>query len=406
MACRNKIGLENKRFPCYAIYYLRCRALRAIKMSSPNRPLPDSRWELLRFDCLAAAVFSALVFSYVLGYRLDWAEAPSGMEFSSSEETAADPEPSGESELAAEAANQAAQSLEQSAAASGPSWSPDPKEASWAAMTGELERLAVRHRGRVAIHLKDMKTGKTWTYHPDDLFPSASLIKVPIMACAFQKIHEGRLSLNDNLTLRRRHRVGGSGSLKWRPDGTRIKVRDLLSMMINESDNTATAIVIEVLGLSYIQQQFAKMGLFYTEIYPEGMSIKGGRVANENYTTAQEMATLMERIYRGEMVDRYSSRIMMDILRHKRAATSRLAKNLPRGWEIAHKTGLLRQACHDSALIITPDRVYSLTVLTGQNRNYGTAKEFISRLGRITYRHYRGDNALAKAAKRQSLALR
>lgn len=367
---------------------------------------PERRWELLRFDCLAAAVFSALLITYTLGYRLDWSETPRGQEFSSLEEASPDA-PSSESELVDEAATEAADTLGKAASSNPePAWTVDPKEVAWDMMTSDLSRLAMRHRGRVSIVLKDLGTNKTWKHNPDDLFPSASLIKVPIMVAAFQKIHDGQLSLNDRLALRRRHRVGGSGSLKWRPDGTKVTVKDLLYLMINESDNTATALIIETLGLNYVQQQFSKMGLFYTEIYPEGMSIKGGRVKHENYTTANEMAGLMERIYRGQLVDSYSSRLMLDILKHKKAAASRLAKGLPAGWEIAHKTGLLRLACHDSALIFSPDGAYSLTVLTGQNNNYKTAKEFISRLGRVTYRHYRSDSRIAKAGKRSQVALR
>lgn len=342
---------------------------------------------------VAAALF-AVALSYALGYRLDWAQAAAVRAA-----PAALPLPPG-SQIGPVEIGAAPQSRDAV-------WTVDPKDAAWDRMTDELGHLATAHRGRVAVFLRDLKTNKTWTYHPDDLFPSASLIKVPVMACVFTKIHEGKLSLSQKLTLRRHNRVGGSGSIKWRHDGSQLTVRDLLYHMINESDNTATAMLIESLGINYIQQQFPKMGLFYTEIYPEGMSLKAGRVAHENYTTAREMSMLMEKIYRGEMVDRNSSQLMMDILKHKRATASRLARGLPAGWQIAHKTGLLRQACHDSAIILSPNGEYAITVLTGQNSNYAAAKDFITRLGRVTYRHYRGDNYFANDLKRRNhLALR
>jgi beta-lactamase class A len=142
------------------------------------------------------------------------------------------------------------------------------------------------------------------------------------------------------------------------------------------------------------------MGLLYTGIYEEGMSIKGGRVAHENYTTAREMTALMEKIYRGEAVDKLSSSVMMEILKRPKAVASRLAKGLPAGWEIAHKTGLLRQACHDSAVFLTPNGDYAMTVLTGQNRSYSHAKDFITKLGRVTFAHYAGPQYLAKAPRR------
>lgn len=366
-------------------------------MGIKTRSAPARKIAVSRVHVTLAAALLAVVISYGLGYRLDWSEG----EITRSLETSAeDSAPLGERVASVVKAEAGAAAVETGI--------PDPKEAAWERMTDEVGHLASSHRGRVAIYLRDLSTNKTWTYHPDDLFPAASLIKVPVMASVFQKIHDGGLSLNDRLTLRRRNRVGGSGSIKWRPDGTQMSVRQLVYHMINESDNTATAMLIEAVGLSYIQQQFPNMGLFYTEIYPEGMSLKGGRVAHENYTTAREMSMLMEKIYNGAMVDRYSSELMMDILKHKKATASRLAKGLPAGWEIAHKTGLLRQACHDSAIILTPNGNYTLTVLTGQNNNYKAAKDFITRLGRITFKHYRGDSLIAKAsAKRQSqIALR
>jgi beta-lactamase class A len=268
-------------------------------------------------------------------------------------------------------------------------------------MTSELARLVAGNKGRVAVVLKDLKSGRTWTHHPDDLFPSASLIKVPIMATVFQRIRDGQLSLSDVIRLRRSHRVGGSGSVKWMPDGSRLKVKDLLYKMIGESDNTATAMLIDAVGMGYIQAQFPNLGLFYTEIFAEGMSIRGGRVAHENYTTAKEMAMLLEKIYQGELVDKNSSIMMLDILRHRKTSRSRLAKGLPRGWEIAHKTGLLRQACHDSAIFMTPHGNYLMTVLTGSNGNYRRAKDFISRLGRVTFDHYDATRYLAKASSRR-----
>jgi beta-lactamase class A len=359
-----------------------------------------------RLDVLLIFSMGMIISAYALGYRLDWTAAP-GLNLNEEEEdipvqieapaslpvmTAAEPSPAMDPVPAAPAV-----SAEPAA----------PADEDWDFMTAELAKRAAKHVGRVSIVLKDLKTGRTWLHHPDDLYPAASLIKVPVMIATLYRISEGSLSLNDRLMLRRRVRVGGSGSLKWRPDGTRITVEELLIRMINESDNTATAMLLDAMGIGYVQQQFPRMGLLYTGIYPEGMSIKGGRVAHENYTTAREMTMLLEKIYSGEAVDKYSSSLMLGILKRPKAVPSRLAKGLPLGWEIAHKTGLLRMACHDSAIFFTPNGDYVMTVLTGQNRSYTEAKDFISSLAKTTFRHYTGTNQLARAAKkRQQVALR
>jgi beta-lactamase class A len=74
---------------------------------------------------------------------------------------------------------------------------------------------------------------------------------------------------------------------------------------------------------------------------------------------------------------------------------------MPSGWEIAHKTGLLRQACHDSAIFFTPNGDYAITVLTGQNASYSQAKDFITKIAHITFENDAGPRYLASAKKRR-----
>lgn len=273
----------------------------------------------------------------------------------------------------------------------------DPFRASFDAMTSELEKAAAAQRWRTGLYVKDLARGYEWSYHADDLFPAASLIKLPIMVGVFEKIQRGQLSLYSKLKLRRTTRMGGSGSLKWSRDGTTYTVRYLLEKLIKESDNTAMMLLLDEVGIGFLQQFFPQMGLVYTEINPEGLTLSSNFVRSENYTTAREMGTLLERIYRGEVVNGFASELMLDILKRKRAR-SRLAKHLPPGWQIAHKTGLLRRSCHDAAIVFSPNGDYVMVALTGRVDSYPTAKEFIARLGRTTYKHYRGDDGLwAKA---------
>jgi beta-lactamase class A len=378
-----------------------------------NRITVDRKvgWQALRSQGADFLLFSALIvvgLSYGLGYRLDWTEESGRAEDES--EIAEIPAPMAHSPvISAPVTGKSSETIApntlvataQMSAQPVPQMKPDPRDEAWDKMVTQLDTLSARYPGRVSIFMKDLRSGRTWTYNPDDLFPAASLIKVPIMIAAFYKMKDGQLSLDEKLAISRRNRVGGSGSLKWRPDGTKLTVRDALTYMINESDNTATKMVLERLGIGYVQQQFPRMGLLYTGIYEEGMSIKGGRVAHENYTTAREMEMLLEKIYRGEAVDKPSSDLMMEILKKPKAVASRLAKGMPNGWEIAHKTGLLRQACHDSAIFLTPSGDYTVTVLTGQNGSYSQAKNFITKLAHVTFQNYAGPRYLASATKRR-----
>ncbi len=264
----------------------------------------------------------------------------------------------------------------------------------WKKMTSRLKKYARNYSGYVGIYLEDLSSGKEWTYKADRLFPSASLIKVPIMAAIFEKIKSGEISFDTTIKLTRRERKGGSGTLKWAKDGTNLSVMELIYKMITESDNTATNMLIDYVGMEYLQHQFEKMGLKYTNISPEGMSLSSRRVAKENYTTAREMAYLFKKIYYGKLVNKKASELMLEFLRHSKSRT-RLRRGLPIGWEIGHKTGLLRRACHDAGIVFSPNGDYIIVVLTGNVPSYSSAKRFITRIGRETVRYYKKDMSFA-----------
>lgn len=266
----------------------------------------------------------------------------------------------------------------------------------WQTMVTSLENTAYNYRGHVGIYLRDLNSGRTWEYNADRLFPSASLIKLPIMASVFDKIQSGALSLDTQIKLTRRDRIGGSGSLKWVREGTSLSVMEIIYKMITESDNTATKMLIDHAGIGYYQRTFEKLGLVYTRIYPEGLSLTSGRVARENYTTAREMSGLLERIYRGELVDKNSSEAMLEFLKATKSR-SRLRKGLPIGWEIGHKTGLLRHSCHDVGIVFSPRGDYIIAVLTGDVPDYTSAKSFISKVARLTYEYYKIDADYAQS---------
>ena len=274
--------------------------------------------------------------------------------------------------------------------------------AKWDKMVGRFEKTARAYRGNVGVYFKDLNSGNVWEYKADKLFPSASLIKLPMMAAIFEKIRKGDLSFDTQIRLTRRERRGGSGTLKWAREGTRLSVMELLYKMITESDNTATNMLSDFVGMNYLQREFSRMGLVYTKIYPEGFNLTSGRVARENYTTAREMAGLIERIYNKELVDEQSSELMMDFLKHSKTRT-RLRRGLPIGWELAHKTGLLRRSCHDVGIVFSPQGDYLIAVLTGNVPNYSSAKKFITKIAKHTVDYYKVESNIANSQKAKRL---
>lgn len=256
----------------------------------------------------------------------------------------------------------------------------------WDRMVENVQNVAASYNGDVGVYIKDLKTGRTFEYHTDHTFISASLIKLPIMVATFQAIHEGRISLNTRIKYKRSFRRDGSGNLKWGRVGAYYPLSYLIYEMMTKSDNTATAMIIDLLGYDYLNQKFAQMGLHATRIAPTGMSLSS-RVDPEmdNYTTPREMAELLEKIYKHQMVSNGLSDLMIEIMKGANSRT-RLAKNLPADWHLARKTGLLRKNCHDVGIVFAPESDYVLCVLTnGRTENYKVAKGLISSVGKQAY---------------------
>lgn len=274
-------------------------------------------------------------------------------------------------------------------------------QAKWDEMVKSFEKTVRDYQGSVGVYFKDINSGNVWEYKADKLFPSASLIKLPMMAAIFEKIKKGDISFDTQIRLTGRERRGGSGTLKWARDGTKLSVMELLYKMITESDNTAANMLSDYVGMNYLQREFSRMGLVYTKIYPEGFSLTSGRVTRENYTTAREMADLIERIYNKELVNEQSSELMMEFLKNSKSRT-RLRGGLPIGWELAHKTGLLRRSCHDVGIVFSPQGDYIIAVLTGNVPNYSSAKKFIAKIAKHTVDYYKVESSIADSSKFKS----
>ncbi|MEK7287589.1 MAG: serine hydrolase [Elusimicrobiota bacterium] len=267
----------------------------------------------------------------------------------------------------------------------------------WQQLVSELDYHALRFPGRISIYLKELNSGKEWTHNPDQLVPSASLIKIPLTAAVLKKIKDGGLSLDTPLILTKKNRMSGSGSLKWQKSGAKLTVMELLYHMITESDNTAMRMLVNQLGMDYFQKTFSDLGLLVTNINEEGLRLSSRAVPQENYTSAREMAELLESAYKGTLVSKPSSQILLELMKNLKHR-ERLAKTLPPGWGIAHKTGLLRRACHDAGIIYSPAGDYILVVMTWKGPDYRTTKRYISKIGKITYRYFNGESDFAATA--------
>lgn len=181
-----------------------------------------------------------------------------------------------------------------------------------------LLAIGERYSGKWTYALTDLTSGEHIGWDEDDVMPTASLIKVPILVALYQAAHEGRVSLDDRITYREEHQCLGSGVLQRLSPGVELSVRDTAVLMIIISDNVATNMVIDTVGLDYINEQQRRLGLEQTTLFRRLGDAKGGLDARkQSVSTAREMTRLLELIARHEAVSPEASEDMLRIMRRQ-----------------------------------------------------------------------------------------
>jgi beta-lactamase class A len=181
--------------------------------------------------------------------------------------------------------------------------------------------------GKVSIYAKNLKTGAAYDLGGDTRVNTASTIKLPIMIGVYTAVAEGRAHWTDTSTLTKAVKVGGSGVIQELTEGRDYPLRDLMRLMILLSDNTATNLVLDHVNGDEVNETMKKLGIEHTRSLrkilngskPEGVSAAGRDPVNAAFgigvATPREMVSLLERLYRGEIVTREASAEMLDIMK-------------------------------------------------------------------------------------------
>lgn len=218
----------------------------------------------------------------------------------------------------------------------------------------------------------------------DEVFPAASLMKIPLMVCAFLAEREGIIDLETIYVLKEKDKTPGSGILKSIQSGESFKLIELVEMMICESDNTASNILIDVLGFEYLNQCFKKLGLTQTVLDRKILDNKKRKKGIENFTTSSDMAYLLAKIYKNDLLDKATCEVMLDYLSRQKVK-DRIPRYLPKNLTIAHKTGTLQGVIHDVGIVFTDKQDYIICVLTKGAKTYQAAKLCIASISEFVY---------------------
>ena len=239
----------------------------------------------------------------------------------------------------------------------------------------ELEKLAAAHKGKVAIAVKNLKTGESWSMNADSPMPTASLIKFPVMIEAYRQVHEKKTSLDRMITLKKEDMVPGSGILTYDfTPGSTLALKDAIRLMIKFSDNTATNLVLDVIGLDATAKTMEAMGYpntkIHSKVYKRETSVfpERSKQFGLGSTTAGEMIRLCQALQEGKVVSPEASK---EMFAHLRTCDDKdkFPKYLPYGTKLAFKTGSVNASRTAAGIIETKAGPVALCVLTDQNED-------------------------------------
>lgn len=229
-----------------------------------------------------------------------------------------------------------------------------------------------------SIYVNSLDGKKVFIYN-DQQFRSASMIKVFILAKAMEEIHDGTLDKEQLITLTEDDKVGGAGSLIGYPDGAEIPIKELLRLMIIQSDNTATNMMIDLLGMDKINEYIQREGYSQSVLNRKMMDPSPVEDNKRNYTSAKDLGTFFTKLYRHQCVSPKLDDEMIALL-SEQMDTICFPEALPNR-KIAHKTGELMELYHDGGIIYDSQHNYVLCILTD---NIQTRYTTISTMQEIT----------------------
>lgn len=252
----------------------------------------------------------------------------------------------------------------------------------WNNLAARLTTAIEALDGVAGLTVHDLRSGATLQHNAGGVFPTASVIKLAVLYELYRQADSGRIKLSE-VTRPPLPRVGGGGALELLSGDVSLTWRDLAVLMMAFSDNAATNVLIERLGLTSIDARLRELGLGSTRLRRRMLDLEAARRGDENVSSAGDLQQLVLRLRDGTGLRPESARDLLSVAGVAKA--SPLREGLPEGVTVIDKPGDLEGVRAVAALVELPERPYVVTVLTGWLRHDGDGDAFIREVSRAVF---------------------
>ncbi len=257
----------------------------------------------------------------------------------------------------------------------------------WQKLESKIEQVDRGLDGVMGLAIEDLTTGDHYFLREDEVFAQASSIKITVLANLYLQAQQGKLKLTDLYTVQASDLVPDSDIMNGLTPGvTRITLRDLATMMVAVSDNAATNVLIDRVGMQNVNAMLDSLGLARTRLRRKMMDLEAAKEGRENVSTPREMMTLLEAIYHGKLLNKESTDDFFKMLSTNK--DSWIPRDLPAGLKIANKPGSLEAVRNDSGIVFVDGRPYVICVMTAYLRDERDGEQAISQVSLETWRMF------------------
>ena len=257
----------------------------------------------------------------------------------------------------------------------------------WQKLEANIHEIDQHLDGVMGVAIEDLTTGDQFLLHENEVFAQASSIKIAVLAELYRQAQQGKLKLTDLYTVQASDLVADSNIMGGLTPGvTRLTLQDLATMTVAVSDNSATNVLIDRIGMENVNAMLDSQGLSHTRLRRKMMDLDAAKQGRENISTPREMMTLLTALYRGKVLNKEMENDFFTML--STGKDSWIPRDLPADLKIADKPGALEAVRNDSGVVFVEGRPYVLCVMTAYLENERDGEEAISKVSLSAWRMF------------------